>query len=41
MLEDNKNEEIAHLKGEYEALEYVAKQKECNLDIEAEKINTE
>ena len=38
---DSKNEEIAQLKGEYEALEYTAKQKECDLDVEAEEINTE
>ena len=39
--EGNKNEEIAQLKGEYEALEYVAKQKGCSLDEEAEEINTD
>jgi hypothetical protein len=41
LLEDNKNEEIAQLKGEFEALEYVAKQKECKLDTEVEEVNTE
>ena len=38
---DSKNEEIAQLKGEYEALEVAANQKECNLDVEVEEINTE
>ena len=38
---DSKNEEIAQLKGEYEALEDAANQKECNLDVEAEDKNTE
>ena len=39
--EGNKNEEIAQLKGDYEALEYVAKQKGCDLDEEVEEVNTE
>ena len=36
LFADNKNEEIAQLKGEYKALEYVAKQKECDMKVENE-----